>query len=408
MSENQAPDSELTRYLLQDQRYARISPEGLELMGREAANTFLDHGISLNEAISKLASAHQDINVEQIKRVVEFANNAVYLAKHDKDKTAGAASSYPQFELADTGRIVQALSDGARSTTITQTDADYSRPPQRKSKFSAAESETMLEELFHTEKKAELEHSKETAVQEVMDSKSSLVSLKNYLESSGEELDLRQKQASQEYYQAVKEHLLSGGNFADVVVAARSTGLDHEKIAEAIQPVVMQLMKDKVTTHQELKESMGGIEKVSHRVVNPSHQLVTAFEEVVSLSNAIKVASVGLSDVVQQISVVDKFIKEKPQLLQKTLNALYGGLAFLQDPKNRAEAIKLIAEIDEIPPAIAEAELDGNIVKLSKDGAMQKDWMQRALDMGKLIGMTDLAPVEDIYVTNFKPVPTMV
>ena len=27
----------------------------------------------------------------------------------------------------------------------------------------------------------------------------------------------------------------------------------------------------------------------------------------------------------------DKFIKDKPQVLQKTLNALYGGLAFLQD-----------------------------------------------------------------------------
>ena len=104
----------------------------------------------------------------------------------------------------------------------------------------------------------------------------------------------------------------------------------------------------------------------------------------------------------------DKFIKEKPQVLQKTLNALYGGLAFLQDPKNRAEAIKLIAEIDEIPPNIAEAELDGNIVKLSKDGAMQKDWMNLALDLARLIGMTDLAPVEDIYTTQFKPVPTMV
>ena len=80
----------------------------------------------------------------------------------------------------------------------------------------------------------------------------------------------------------------------------------------------------------------------------------------------------------------DKLIKEKPQLLQKTLNALYGGLAFLQDGKNRAEAIKLIAEIDEIPPPIAEAELDGNIVKLSKDGAMEKDWMVRALDMASI------------------------
>lgn len=104
----------------------------------------------------------------------------------------------------------------------------------------------------------------------------------------------------------------------------------------------------------------------------------------------------------------DKFIKEKPQVLQKTINALYGGLAFLQDPKNRAAAIKLIAEIDEIPENIAEAELDGNILKLSRTGEMQKDWLNLALDMARMIGMTDLAPVEDIFTTQFKPVPTMV
>lgn len=102
----------------------------------------------------------------------------------------------------------------------------------------------------------------------------------------------------------------------------------------------------------------------------------------------------------------DKFIKEKPQALQKTLNALYGGLLFLQNPAHRADAVKLIAEIDEIPPNIAEAELDNNIVKLSKDGAIQTDWMSRALDMGRLIGMKDLASPEESYITSFKPVPT--
>ena len=102
----------------------------------------------------------------------------------------------------------------------------------------------------------------------------------------------------------------------------------------------------------------------------------------------------------------DKFIKDKPQALQKALNALYGGLLFLQNPAHRAEAVKLIAEIDEIPGNIAEAELDNNIVKLSKDGAIQNDWMARALDMGRLIGMKDLASPEESYITNFKPVPT--
>jgi NitT/TauT family transport system substrate-binding protein len=102
----------------------------------------------------------------------------------------------------------------------------------------------------------------------------------------------------------------------------------------------------------------------------------------------------------------DKIIGERPQVLQKTLNALYGGVAFLRDPQNRNAAVKLVAEIDEIPEPIAAAELDNNIVKLSTNGEYKKEWMERALDMGRLIGMTNLAPVEEIYVTNFKPVPT--
>ncbi len=104
----------------------------------------------------------------------------------------------------------------------------------------------------------------------------------------------------------------------------------------------------------------------------------------------------------------DKTLKEKPEAIQKALNALYGGLAFLRDDKNRDTAVKLIAEIDEIPAAIAAAELDGNIKKLSTDGELRKEWLDRALEMGRLVGMTNLAGVDEMYVTSFKPVPTKV
>jgi hypothetical protein len=100
----------------------------------------------------------------------------------------------------------------------------------------------------------------------------------------------------------------------------------------------------------------------------------------------------------------DKFIADKPAVLQKALNAIYGAVAFLKS--NRAEAVKMIAEIDEIPPQVAEAELDGNISKLLAAGEIKAEWMSRALDLARLIGMTDLAPVQETFVTNFKPVPT--
>jgi len=102
----------------------------------------------------------------------------------------------------------------------------------------------------------------------------------------------------------------------------------------------------------------------------------------------------------------DKIIAERPELLQKALNGIYGGVAFLCADSNRAAAVKLIAEIDEIPEPIAAAELDGNIVKLSTNGEFRKEWMERAMDMARLIGMKDLAPVEQSYVSTFKPVPT--
>ena len=102
----------------------------------------------------------------------------------------------------------------------------------------------------------------------------------------------------------------------------------------------------------------------------------------------------------------DKFIQDKPQVVQKAVNALFGAVVFLQDKANRAEAIKLIAEIDEIAPQVAEAELDGNLSKMSTTGEMTEEWLSRALDLARLVGMTDLAPVQDIYASNFKVVPT--
>ena len=102
----------------------------------------------------------------------------------------------------------------------------------------------------------------------------------------------------------------------------------------------------------------------------------------------------------------DKIIKERPEVVQKALNALYGGVAFLAADANRATAIKMVAEIDEIPEAMAARELDGNIKLLSSTGEMKLEWMERALDMARLIGMKDLAPANEIFVSQFKPVPT--
>src|SRR5450631_37615 len=106
--------------------------------------------------------------------------------------------------------------------------------------------------------------------------------------------------------------------------------------------------------------------------------------------------------------VTDKFAKEKPEVVQKALNALYGGLMYMRD--NRDAAIKLIAGLYEMPEDIAAAEYENTILKLETDGSMAGDKiagaLQLSLDMAKMGGMKDLVPAAEIISTEFRPVPT--
>ena len=105
---------------------------------------------------------------------------------------------------------------------------------------------------------------------------------------------------------------------------------------------------------------------------------------------------------------LDKYVQAKPQLVQKTLNALYGALAFMR--ANKDASVKLISELYEIPADIAALEYDNTIMKLETDGSMDgpkiPEQLQLALDMAKAGGMKDLGPAAEIISTQFKPVPT--
>jgi NitT/TauT family transport system substrate-binding protein len=105
---------------------------------------------------------------------------------------------------------------------------------------------------------------------------------------------------------------------------------------------------------------------------------------------------------------LDKYAQEKPQMVQKTLNALYGALMFMR--ANKDASVKLITELYEIPAEIAALEYENTILKLETDGSMDgpkiPEQLQLALDMAKAGGMKDLGPAAEIISTQFKPVPT--
>ena len=106
--------------------------------------------------------------------------------------------------------------------------------------------------------------------------------------------------------------------------------------------------------------------------------------------------------------VLDKFAQEKPALVQKALNALYGAVAFMR--ANKEATVKLIADLYEMPAEIAALEYENTILKLETDGNMAapdvNGAVQLSLDLAKLGGLKDIVPTADVISTQFKPVPT--
>lgn len=300
--------------LVHERRHASLSAESLEMLGKQAANMYLNEGVDLNEGVKKVASAYQDINSEQIKRVCEFANTAVYLARHDAAKTAGANSSYPQFPLADPSRVIQEMSDGSRPRAAAGPGAEYSQAP-KKMKTSSAAAESALLEMFGydadgTEKTASINFTSETALTEVMGAKDALTGLKDNLETASAQVSNLLKEAQEDYYDLVKRHLLDGGDFADVMVAARASGLEDEKIAEVLRPMVETLILEKVSSPRRMSEMCRNLEKVAHRVVNEKHPFVAAPAAITFFGAEVEKIAAALEDVNEQLGEVRTFIRE--------------------------------------------------------------------------------------------------
>ncbi len=299
---------ELSNYLLSGKSHANISPEALELMGKKAATSYLADGVGLNDAIAKLAADYSNISPEQVKRVVEFANTAVYLAKHDQSKTAGADHSYPQFELADAGRIIQDLSDGARPTVMTQTDLDYTREAQ-KPKLASAPMDAALEDMFKTASAEDSDFSEETVAQQLLDTKEMLNNLRHNLQDRFNQNQSLFKEATAEFYVHSKQHMLEGGSLADIYSAAASTGTSENHVRQVMGAVVERLLSDKVASAKTLKADMSQLSKIAHRDVNPDHDLVKSFAAAMMASNEIQVLSNSIDEVNEESARVQDFIK---------------------------------------------------------------------------------------------------
>ncbi len=98
----------------------------------------------------------------------------------------------------------------------------------------------------------------------------------------------------------------------------------------------------------------------------------------------------------------DALIATKKDMIRNTLKALYGATDYLQ--KNREAAVKILCDVNNIPPPVAQQEFEETFLKLSVDGRFTVAETELGLELARIGGFKDLAPASDIVTTEFVPV----
>lgn len=96
----------------EDSEAVPVASSEFTVLGKQAAARFIADGTSMNSTISKLASEHE-LNTEQVKRVVEAANNAAFNILFQQNP------SYVTFPVADVKEILT-MKDRVKTASVAE------------------------------------------------------------------------------------------------------------------------------------------------------------------------------------------------------------------------------------------------------------------------------------------------
>jgi hypothetical protein len=274
---------DLTNYLLGSKE--KVSSEDLKRFGLESSRKFLAKESCLNDAVSGFVREH-NLNDEQTKRVVEFANNSTFKAIFEKQ-----ASKVVEFEVADVDEIqcrVASNPDKPSNSPEIHEKVAYipgaeSVPDLAEELFGSAEP---LEKVAQANPNGDL-HRAFLGLQDV----------KNTKESDRELAMTQCKQAEAEFCAAVKQTLLSDeGDLHDVLDAITpfSPGNGFLKMA-------MNMAIGHMHEIGALSDKHTGKEKTSSRQPDPNHPVAATFKKLSHAAMAVRSSDIALTNIDGQL-----------------------------------------------------------------------------------------------------------
>lgn len=327
--------------VLQQRDAKPIPGEHLEVLGKRAATEWVMGKVaSLHEAVVQAVKS-EHLAPEQVRRVVEFANQDAYsqeFRKEGQDKVV-------HFDCgpADPAHVLQDLNDGGGGSLYDQGNLDYRMTPsmakaasiQRSSPTSmdktasvdespavpgltklprlpglpkvAEAYEDQLWGLFQGDAPSVLPMSE--PLRPLMDVRHKLASVRDELVDAVNCLELEYTAAGDALYHQVKQAALDGTSLGDMVAAWSEVNPDPLYVKVAFQLLSPQLRKDGV--YSSLDAIGASLEKhASSGEVDPTHPLVTGYADFVDVLSKLATARALMEEYSDGFNQADLLLKQ--------------------------------------------------------------------------------------------------
>lgn len=302
--------SDIFEQLITGNRSDAPQAELLEALGKKAAAQYLQSEASLNESIVKLASQHANLNNEHIKRIAEFANNAVFQGMHSRSDDKNV-----HFPVADPGTIIQDLRDGgspahdgktlnsgmggSKRSFLPQSTGteDYQTPPNASTSAGFSDTTSGMAELDRRgqsdgiggtgeplSKEASfspdaLLHS--NPVEDVFNTHIRLRATREKLAEDYASNDFALNAAQENFYQEAKRVVLAadGPGLMGVVEAVKLASPSEGFAFQIMKPVSERMVQEGVVRAEGLRKT------ASMKLVNQKHPMILAFHEIMKTAH---------------------------------------------------------------------------------------------------------------------------
>lgn len=269
--------SDLPTFGLLQQAHARpMTGEHLEVLGKQASARWSCGEVKrLSDAVVETVK-HAGLSPEQVKRVVEFANQDAYLKEFKKEGSEHKFVDFPGGP-ADPAEVLRDLNSGAGGSVFDRGSSDYNTPPSEKTASAKSDYEHDMIAMFAGEKVSEeyVYADPMAPLVELRDKVAGAVSTFNDQVSG---LEVAYADLADSLYRQVKQAALEGSELGEIVQVMAEVAPSTEHMKVAFQLMTPRLLREGVySSGAALQASFS--KTAGMRVVNHEHPLCVDFGE---------------------------------------------------------------------------------------------------------------------------------